>query len=347
MRPHCCVDSDIVDWLSIIHLERYQGIFKQHGYYSVRDVSSLGKEDLQKLGITATGHCKRILKLVQQTQQLVRDQRGHMAGDSHYRSGKCADSLNRPKTEENNDININKDFLAEPISSFEVNHDTVDHNQHLPLDKEPVVLVTKPVPKPRTVFPRAHQAARPENASLPPAQTSVCKHSSCSEQTLGMLNTSDGSDIGKSTRDAKRLDIISKQQTPQGAIVPGATLPPQSGIQENNLGSSLPFSFHLNEISPEIRHEPETSFSSHSTHSICKTQSIDTSPTKAVPKATQVQPAAALNRPTVSQDRKEMVLDAVYDGTEFLSLPSKESQPAMEPANLAMQNGTVTTEKVT
>ncbi|XP_066480097.1 arf-GAP with Rho-GAP domain, ANK repeat and PH domain-containing protein 3 isoform X2 [Tiliqua scincoides] len=344
MRPHCCVDSDIADWLSIIHLERYQGTFKQHGYYSVRDVSSLGKEDLQKLGITATGHRKRILKLVQQTQLLVGDQSGHMAGDSHYRSGKCADSLNRPKAEENNDINTNKEVLAEPISGFNVDHDSVNHNQHLPPDKEPALLVTKPVPKPRTVFPRAHQAARPEHVSLPPPRTSVCKLSSCSEQAPGMLNTLDGFDAGKSTTDSKRLEIISGQQAQPRGIVPGISLPPQSGPQENNSGAALHSFVHLRETSPEARHEPETSFSNPPTSSVCKIQPADTIPTESVPKATQVQPAAALSKPTSSQDRKETVSNGAYDGTEFLSLPSKESQPSTQTADLAMQNGTVTME---
>ncbi|KAJ6655462.1 hypothetical protein lerEdw1_005163 [Lerista edwardsae] len=357
MRPHCSVDSDIADWLSVIHLERYQGTFKQHGYYSVRDVSSLGKEDLQKLGITATGHRKRILKLVQQTQLLVGDQRGHMAGDSHYRSGKCADSLNRPKTEENNDIDTNKEVLAEPIPGFGVNCELVVHNQHLPPDKEPALLVTKPVPKPRTVFPRVHQAARPEHVSLPPARTSasVCKPSSCSEQAAGMLNTLDGFDAGKNTADAKRLEITSEQQAQPGGFVSGVTLSPQSGPRENNSGSSLHSFAHLNETSPEARHVSETSFSCTPACSNCKTQPAGTSPTKLVPKATQVQPAAALTKPASSQERKEMVLDGACDGTEFLSLPSKslglkkvlKSQPGMQPADLVTQNGTVTMENVT
>uniref|UniRef100_A0A670ZDH6 ArfGAP with RhoGAP domain, ankyrin repeat and PH domain 3 n=1 Tax=Pseudonaja textilis TaxID=8673 RepID=A0A670ZDH6_PSETE len=63
MHPLCHMDSDIADWLAIIHLESYQDTFKQHGYVLVKDVTSLCKEDLQKLGITATGHCKRILNL--------------------------------------------------------------------------------------------------------------------------------------------------------------------------------------------------------------------------------------------------------------------------------------------
>uniref|UniRef100_A0A8C0J0Y7 ArfGAP with RhoGAP domain, ankyrin repeat and PH domain 3 n=1 Tax=Chelonoidis abingdonii TaxID=106734 RepID=A0A8C0J0Y7_CHEAB len=64
----CDADSDIAAWLATIHLERYQETFKQHGYQVARDAASLGNEDLQRIGITATGHRKRILNLVQQTQ---------------------------------------------------------------------------------------------------------------------------------------------------------------------------------------------------------------------------------------------------------------------------------------
>uniref|UniRef100_A0A8D2LIV8 ArfGAP with RhoGAP domain, ankyrin repeat and PH domain 3 n=1 Tax=Varanus komodoensis TaxID=61221 RepID=A0A8D2LIV8_VARKO len=76
MRPQCCVHSDIADWLALVHLERYQGAFRQNGYVRVRDVLSLGRDDLQQLGITATGHRKRLLNLVQRTQGLEKSSVG-------------------------------------------------------------------------------------------------------------------------------------------------------------------------------------------------------------------------------------------------------------------------------
>uniref|UniRef100_A0A8C4YLW6 ArfGAP with RhoGAP domain, ankyrin repeat and PH domain 3 n=1 Tax=Gopherus evgoodei TaxID=1825980 RepID=A0A8C4YLW6_9SAUR len=77
----CDADSDIADWLATIHLERYQETFKRHGYQVARDAVSLGNEDLQRIGITATGHRKRILNLVQQMQLLVHDKGRPMAED--------------------------------------------------------------------------------------------------------------------------------------------------------------------------------------------------------------------------------------------------------------------------
>uniref|UniRef100_A0A8C4YM23 ArfGAP with RhoGAP domain, ankyrin repeat and PH domain 3 n=1 Tax=Gopherus evgoodei TaxID=1825980 RepID=A0A8C4YM23_9SAUR len=78
----CDADSDIADWLATIHLERYQETFKRHGYQVARDAVSLGNEDLQRIGITATGHRKRILNLVQQMQLLVHDKGRPMAEDA-------------------------------------------------------------------------------------------------------------------------------------------------------------------------------------------------------------------------------------------------------------------------
>ncbi|XP_009979368.1 PREDICTED: arf-GAP with Rho-GAP domain, ANK repeat and PH domain-containing protein 3-like, partial [Tauraco erythrolophus] len=71
MSSPCGPDSDIADWLATIHLERYRDVFKQHGYHVARDAISLDGDQLQQIGITATGHRKRILNLAQQTQMLA------------------------------------------------------------------------------------------------------------------------------------------------------------------------------------------------------------------------------------------------------------------------------------
>uniref|UniRef100_A0A8B9CZY1 ArfGAP with RhoGAP domain, ankyrin repeat and PH domain 3 n=1 Tax=Anser brachyrhynchus TaxID=132585 RepID=A0A8B9CZY1_9AVES len=67
MSSPCGPDSDIADWLATIHLERYRDVFKQHGIHVARDALALDGDHLQQLGITATGHRKRILNLAQQT----------------------------------------------------------------------------------------------------------------------------------------------------------------------------------------------------------------------------------------------------------------------------------------
>uniref|UniRef100_A0A8C0HML4 ArfGAP with RhoGAP domain, ankyrin repeat and PH domain 3 n=1 Tax=Buteo japonicus TaxID=224669 RepID=A0A8C0HML4_9AVES len=67
MSSLCGPDSDIADWLATIHLEKYRDVFKQHGYHVARDAALLDGNHLQQIGITATGHRKRILNLAQQT----------------------------------------------------------------------------------------------------------------------------------------------------------------------------------------------------------------------------------------------------------------------------------------
>ncbi|NWY03502.1 ARAP3 protein, partial [Nothoprocta ornata] len=79
-------DTDIADWLATIHLERYRDVFKRHGYHVARDATLLDGEDLQQIGITATGHRKRILNLVRQTRLCRQPLEAPTAGDAHQAS---------------------------------------------------------------------------------------------------------------------------------------------------------------------------------------------------------------------------------------------------------------------
>ncbi|XP_078267863.1 arf-GAP with Rho-GAP domain, ANK repeat and PH domain-containing protein 3-like isoform X2 [Rhinoraja longicauda] len=59
------VVCDIGDWLSTIHLEKYIENFVQNGFYTSKDTAQFNNETLIQIGITATGHRKRILKHVE------------------------------------------------------------------------------------------------------------------------------------------------------------------------------------------------------------------------------------------------------------------------------------------
>ncbi|XP_010086049.1 PREDICTED: arf-GAP with Rho-GAP domain, ANK repeat and PH domain-containing protein 1 [Pterocles gutturalis] len=61
-------------------------------YHVARDAASLDGNRLQQIGITATGHRKRILNLVQQTRMLSQSQGGPAAGDTHLRATKVLDA---------------------------------------------------------------------------------------------------------------------------------------------------------------------------------------------------------------------------------------------------------------
>uniref|UniRef100_A0A8C5KJ09 ArfGAP with RhoGAP domain, ankyrin repeat and PH domain 3 n=1 Tax=Jaculus jaculus TaxID=51337 RepID=A0A8C5KJ09_JACJA len=58
-------DLDIAVWLAAVHLEQYADTFRQHGLATAGAAQRLGPEELRQLGISATGHRKRILRLLQ------------------------------------------------------------------------------------------------------------------------------------------------------------------------------------------------------------------------------------------------------------------------------------------
>ncbi|NXJ02955.1 ARAP3 protein, partial [Psophia crepitans] len=168
MSSLCGLDSDIADWLATIHLERYQDVFKQHGYRVARDTALLDGDHLQQLGITATGHRKRILNLVQQTRMLGQSRGGPTAGDTPLRATEVLDA---PQ--------VGEDAMkAEPegaTDAFGTQQCVTVPAQASPLEKDPAPPLVKPVPKPRTVFPRS----KPEQGLVPVplARTTVPAHS--------------------------------------------------------------------------------------------------------------------------------------------------------------------------
>lgn len=58
-------DLDIAVWLATVHLEQYADTFRRHGLATAGAAQGLGHEELRQLGISATGHRKRILRLLQ------------------------------------------------------------------------------------------------------------------------------------------------------------------------------------------------------------------------------------------------------------------------------------------
>ncbi|KAM5299305.1 arf-GAP with Rho-GAP domain, ANK repeat and PH domain-containing protein 3 [Ctenodactylus gundi] len=58
-------DLDIAVWLATVHLEQYTDTFRRHGLATVGAAQGLSHEELRQLGISATGHRKRILRLLQ------------------------------------------------------------------------------------------------------------------------------------------------------------------------------------------------------------------------------------------------------------------------------------------
>ncbi|XP_013920589.1 PREDICTED: arf-GAP with Rho-GAP domain, ANK repeat and PH domain-containing protein 3-like [Thamnophis sirtalis] len=293
------MDSDIADWLAIIHLESYQDTFKQHGYVLVRDVTSLCKEDLWKLGITATGHRKRILNLVQQTHLFVDNKTGHMAEDSH--SAECTYFPDKP-------VIKNEEMLAKTISDSEVGHDSASQLQYSLLNKESHP-IGKPVPKPRTVSPRDHGTAKLQPVSLS-MLLPVHKPTFCSAQGA-QHNIQERFDQEKCTTSVRTFDTTSKDQVHTPASQKEAT--------EDNSGTDIRTFVHIDEMSTEGNHLSKTLsiFSIPKFSSLCNGQSMDISPTTSVSTAKKMQAETVLVpsdliRSASLENKKEMVPDVTF-----------------------------------
>uniref|UniRef100_A0A7M4E4I6 ArfGAP with RhoGAP domain, ankyrin repeat and PH domain 3 n=1 Tax=Crocodylus porosus TaxID=8502 RepID=A0A7M4E4I6_CROPO len=195
-------DSDIADWLSIIHLERYQDVFKKHGYYVARDAVFLDNENLQLIGITATGHRKRILNLVQQTQVLVEGKVGPMAEDAH-----------------------------------------------------PVPPLTKPVPKPRTIFYCPSPGAKSEQDPVPKplARSIVPTHKPGFDGNPGSFVRLEGFMPGETSTDLKNSELTPEQ--PEGYSTVEA--PQAEGSQ-----FSLPLHLYPDEVLDDLTISPYASYTS-------------------------------------------------------------------------------------
>ncbi|NXL67468.1 ARAP3 protein, partial [Chordeiles acutipennis] len=218
MSSPCSPDSDIADWLATIHLERYQEVFKQHGYHMARDAASLDGHHLQQIGITATGHRKRILNLVHQTRMLSQSQGGPAAGDTHLRATEVLDATQ-------NAMNAEPGGATDAFGTQQ--HVTVPA-QASPPEKDPAPPLVKPVPKPRTVFPRS----KPEQglAPTPPARTTVPAHSPGSEGASAAFVVLEGFVPGESSTDLETPEPRPELPAGPGVSHTAITRPPHSPI---------------------------------------------------------------------------------------------------------------------
>ncbi|NXA19982.1 ARAP3 protein, partial [Ibidorhyncha struthersii] len=206
MSSPCGPDSDIADWLATIHLEKYRDIFKQHGYHVARDAASLDGDHLQRIGITATGHRKRILNLVQQTRMVSQSQGEPAAGDTHFQASEVLDSPWEGKDA----------MKAKPggaIEAFVTQQRVAVPAQASPLEKDPAPPLVKPVPKPRTIFPRSK--AEQGLAPVPPTRTTVLAHSPGSDRAPAAFVVLEGFVPGESSTD---LESPQPRQAPPASL---------------------------------------------------------------------------------------------------------------------------------
>ncbi|XP_071426318.1 arf-GAP with Rho-GAP domain, ANK repeat and PH domain-containing protein 3 isoform X1 [Pithys albifrons albifrons] len=328
MSSPCSPDSDIADWLATIHLEKYRDVFKQHGYHVARDAISLDSQHLQQIGIAATGHRKRILNLVQQTQMLSQSHTGRTAGDTPFRDTEVLDAPQAGK-------DAMKAEAGGTTDAFRTQQHVAAPTQASPVEKDPVPPIVKPVPKPRTVFPRS----KPEQglAPVPPARSTAPAHGLGSDRAPAAFVVLEGFVPGESSTDLESPEprptlladpgaavamgmIISRlraRESPQEDTRPSPTLNHGQTLEPSEKSPpSIPSvpPRHSHRV-PSTEPSPRNILEGHSpSHPFLSTA--------ATPARRDASPCP---RTGAGQGRLEMVSNVIYEGLERPSAPSEDS----------------------
>uniref|UniRef100_A0AAY4DAU2 Arf-GAP with Rho-GAP domain, ANK repeat and PH domain-containing protein 3 n=1 Tax=Denticeps clupeoides TaxID=299321 RepID=A0AAY4DAU2_9TELE len=149
--------TDVESLLAAIHLEKYLDRFRQAGIHQAQDFCHLDNEALTAVGVTATGHRKRILRLVREIEQ----------ARSTQKRGVCLDRCQSEVTIHTVSPvgQSGREEVSSPSSpqpSFEIVRNSSVPNLPSQLTNNDAV---KPVPKPRTVF-QKHRAEASSSRSL-------------------------------------------------------------------------------------------------------------------------------------------------------------------------------------
>nr|XP_019963785.1 PREDICTED: arf-GAP with Rho-GAP domain, ANK repeat and PH domain-containing protein 3-like [Paralichthys olivaceus] len=218
--------------LAAIHLERYLDTFHQAALLLARDFTHLDHDALVSLGITATGHRKRILRLVSHIQRtevqranqkaatdLSRD-RCHSVTDISSTARGCDTAFCRQST---GPVNFEgfRNSSAPNLAAMLTNSETSGSSA-----------VVKPVPKPRTVFNRRRTAPvnfcpTPDPAPPPPRRLS--QESICFTVLEGLTSGDTPSDLNdKSTTPTRRLSQVERTRPTRSLSLSdaGGMLPP-------------------------------------------------------------------------------------------------------------------------
>uniref|UniRef100_A0A8C3Y043 ArfGAP with RhoGAP domain, ankyrin repeat and PH domain 3 n=1 Tax=Catharus ustulatus TaxID=91951 RepID=A0A8C3Y043_CATUS len=307
MSSPCGPDSDIADWLATIHLERYRDVFKQHGYHVARDATSLDSHHLQQIGITATGHRKRILTLAQQTRMLSQSWARPATGDTHS-----------PGTELLGAPQEGKDAMrAEPGGTSDAFGTQPRVTVPSQVEKDPAPPALKPVPKPRTVFPRS----KPEQGSVPVplARSAVPAHSPGSERAPSAFVVLEGFVPGESSTDfgadpgaAVAMGVIASRLRGRDSALEEPRPPPSHGQTLETAERSPPA---VPCVPPRLRARGPAEPSPGSAH-------------EGPPAASPALPAPARREPSpcprAASARLEMVSNIIYEGLERPAAPAEE-----------------------
>lgn len=137
--------SDAQDLLASIHLEKYLNHFRQAGFLLARDFCHVDNAALNRLGVTATGHRKRILKLVEHIQLICQ----HHRKDTVLDRCNSESAIHEVTPEGHLSAQGNTDTSSESLQNSSAPNLSALVKRS---NSERSVSIVKPVPKPRTVF---------------------------------------------------------------------------------------------------------------------------------------------------------------------------------------------------
>lgn len=186
--------SDAQDLLASIHLEKYLNHFRQAGFLLARDFCHVDNAALNRLGVTATGHRKRILKLVEHIQLICQ----------HHRKDTVLDRCNS----ESAIHEVTPDGHVSPQGNADTSFEALRNSSASDLSalvkrshSEHSVTIVKPVPKPRTVF----NKQRVSQPSLPTQQEAqICRRSSQDSASSAILEGSPAELLSLTSIDPKQ-----------------------------------------------------------------------------------------------------------------------------------------------
>ncbi|TRZ02058.1 hypothetical protein DNTS_031648 [Danionella cerebrum] len=149
--------SDAEDLLASIHLERYLDHFRQAGFLLARDFCHVDNVALNRVGVSATGHRKRILKLVEYIQLICHHQSKEHSLD-RCNSESAIHKVNPLSPSNPSGISL------EALRNSSASHICAQVKRSF---SERSTSVVKPVPKPRTVFHKHRAEKFSQNEALP------------------------------------------------------------------------------------------------------------------------------------------------------------------------------------
>ncbi|XP_010224803.1 PREDICTED: arf-GAP with Rho-GAP domain, ANK repeat and PH domain-containing protein 3 [Tinamus guttatus] len=323
MSFQCSPDTDIADWLATIHLERYRDVFKRHGYHVARDATLLDGEDLQQIGIPATGHRKRILNLVHQTRLLGQPLGAPVTGDARPRAAAGMEAPDVSRGPHARDEAVK----GEPGGAADVcgmQQRAAAPGQASPLEKDPAPPLARPVPKPRTVFHRS----KPEQGSAPTpaARSTVLTQSPDSNRTPGPFVVLEGFVPGERSTDLESPEPRPAQQ-PRATMGIGAS---RSGVRESSreekrlpaaadhgqaLEASEKPSSPAPSVPPRLSHRVPAAEPSPASLPESRPASDPSPSATATPGRRDLSPPSGVSpQPGSGQARLEMVSNIIYEG---------------------------------